>query len=63
MGIWLGSNKCNPRKPRGFKWNLDTIKILYLRTQCNPNAKTKLEKGKKKSGRMYKKGDIYNYDS
>ena len=28
MGIWLGSNKGNPKKPLGFKWNLDTIKIL-----------------------------------
>ena len=28
MGIWLGSNKSNPRKPLGFKCNSDTIKIL-----------------------------------
>ena len=28
LGIWLGSNKGNPRKPLGFKWNSDTIKIL-----------------------------------
>ena len=28
MGIWLRFNKSNPRKPLGFKWNLDTIKIL-----------------------------------
>ena len=28
MRIWLGSNKGNPRKPLGFKWNSDTIKIL-----------------------------------
>ena len=28
MGIWLGSNKGNPRKHLGFKWNADTIKIL-----------------------------------
>ena len=28
MGIWLGSNKGNPRKPLVFKWNSDTIKIL-----------------------------------
>ena len=28
MGIWLGSNKGNTRKPLGFKWNADTIKIL-----------------------------------
>ena len=28
MGIWLGPNKDNPRKPLGFKWNSDTIKIL-----------------------------------
>ena len=28
MGIWLGSNKGNARKPLGFKWNSDTIKIL-----------------------------------
>ena len=28
MGIWLGSNKGNPRKPLRFKWNSDTIKIL-----------------------------------
>ena len=27
MGIWLGSNKGNPRKPLGFKWNSDTIKM------------------------------------
>ena len=28
MEIWLGSNNGNPRKPPGFKWNSDTIKIL-----------------------------------
>ena len=28
MGIWLGSNKGNPKKYLGFKWNSDTIKIL-----------------------------------
>ena len=28
MGMWLGSNKGNTRKPLGFKWNADTIKIL-----------------------------------
>ena len=28
MGIWLGSNKGNPRKPLGFKWNSGKIKIL-----------------------------------
>ena len=28
MGIWLGSNKGNSRKPLGFKWNSDAIKIL-----------------------------------
>ena len=28
IGIWLGSNKDNPRKPLRFKWNSDTIKIL-----------------------------------
>ena len=28
MGIWLGSNKSNPRKPLGFKWYSDAIKIL-----------------------------------
>ena len=27
MRIWLGSNKGNPRKPLGFKWNLDATKI------------------------------------
>ena len=28
MGMWQGSNKSNPRKPQGFKWNSDTTKIL-----------------------------------
>ena len=28
MGIWLGSNRGNLRKPLGYKWNSDTLKIL-----------------------------------
>ena len=44
MGIWLGSNKGNPRKPLGFKWNLDTIKILGY----TYGHRTKLGKSKKK---------------
>ena len=32
MGIWLGSNKDNPRNPLGVKSNSDTIKILDYTT-------------------------------
>ena len=35
MGIWLGSNKGNPRKPLGFKWNSGTIKSLGYTYGCN----------------------------
>ena len=37
IGIWLGSNKDNPRKPLGFKWNSDKIKILGYTTNTIPN--------------------------
>ena len=36
-GIWLGSNKGNPRKPLWFEWNSDATKILGYTYGQNTN--------------------------
>ena len=63
MGIWLGSNKGNPRKRQGLKWNSDTINILSYTYGHNTiqTRQENWEKVRKKSERIYGSGDIYNY--
>ena len=61
MGIWLGSNKGNPRKPLVFRWNSDAITILGYTygAQYNPNTRTKLGKGKIKNPKGYTKVETF----
>ena len=65
MGIWLGSNKGNPKKYLGFKWNSDTIKILgYIYGHNTIQTREEnWEKVRKKSERICGSGDICNYHS
>ena len=65
MGTWLGSNKGNPRKPLGFKWNPDTIKFLGYTYRHNTiqTREENWEKVSKKSESINRSGSIYNYHS